>query len=87
MLKVVPILGSFICFFMAASVYANTGEVTFNGSIIEEYYCLTTQINHQVKLDCSTNNSGLSEADIVSHSQLAYLDKDKKSAVMSITYY
>ncbi|WP_202743795.1 hypothetical protein [Acinetobacter calcoaceticus] len=85
--KAIPIFCSIFCFLLATSTYANTGEINFRGAIIEEFYCQPVQDKNQVELDCTNKDSTLSEADIASHSQLEYLDKEKTAAVMYITYY
>lgn len=88
MKDIIRIVSLLFCFLITPSVFANsTGEISFHGSVIEEYNCQPIQTNHQIQLDCSTNNNTLSESEIVFHSQLEYLNQDKKLAVMNITYH
>lgn len=73
---------------MTSQTFAESiGEITFSGSIIEETNCQVITIDNTVKLDCFNNAEFAVTSEIISHSQLDYLDKDKNLAVMQLNYY
>ena len=86
--KIVFVISALLCFWSTSSVLAHSsGEITFQGAIIEAPHCQAKQVNKSVQLDCSTNNNHtLSESDIVYDSQLEHLDQEKSRSVMHITY-
>ena len=82
--KVLLILG----YLMASQSFAESaGEITFSGSIIEETNCQVITLDNTVKLDCFNNGEFAATSEIISHSQLDYLDNDKNLAVMQLNYY
>jgi len=84
----VPKVLLILSYLMTSQSFAeSTGEITFSGSIIEEANCQVITIDNTVKLDCFNNGELVATSEIIPHSQLEYLDKDKNLAVMQLNYY
>lgn len=87
MQKTISTLGLILFFLVAPYSFASSGEISFYGLVTEDTLCRGSDVNNEIRLDCSSNQNGLSETDIVSYSKLEYIDKEKSKAVMHVTYH
>lgn len=77
----------FIIFTLIHSISAYaTGEIFFNGSIVEDTTCQILKIDHKLQIDCDLNNSVEKADKTLSASNLEYIDHEKNLAIMHFTY-
>lgn len=83
--KILLILG----YLFTSQAFADStgGEITFTGSIIEEANCQVITVHDTLEIDCFNNGQAVATSEILSHSQLEFLNKENNQAVMQLSYH